>query len=130
MASTGATAGGAQETDEDLNFAQVRYVKARQSGDGSWRFDVTVRHLDEGWEHYCDLWRVVDPETGAVIGERVLLHPHDTEQPFTRSQSGIVTELDKVLVEAKCNVHGFGGHAVLVDLTGGTKSEEYEVRPR
>jgi hypothetical protein len=43
---------------------------------------------DAGWEHYADRWQVLDAG-GTVLGERVLLHPHDTEQPFTRSQSGI-----------------------------------------
>jgi hypothetical protein len=110
-----------------LDFAQVTFVKATQTGDGTWRFDATVRHNDQGWDHYADLWQVEDLG-GNVLAERVLLHPHDTEQPFTRSQSGvnIPPEITQVVVRAKCNVHGFGGQAVLVDLTL-SEGENFEV---
>jgi len=103
----------------DLNFAQIEYVKATESSNGSWRFDVTVRHNDEGWDHYADAWQVVDPQSGKILTVRVLAHPHETEQPFTRSQSGVKVPdgLTRVLVQAKCNVHGFGGSVILVDLS-------------
>lgn len=111
----------------DLNYAQVQFVTATQTGENSWRFDVTVRHNDQGWDHYADLWQVEDLQ-GNVLGERVLLHPHDTEQPFTRSQSGIKIppQITQVVVRAKCNVHGFGGQAVLVDFTAGS-GENFKV---
>lgn len=67
--------------------AQVEAVRAVQSG-GTWRFDVTLRHGDTGWEDYADGWRVVDA-AGKVLGTRELLHPHVNEQPFTRSLSGV-----------------------------------------
>ncbi|UCF99716.1 MAG: hypothetical protein JSV89_09290 [Spirochaetaceae bacterium] len=103
----------------DLNFAQVEHVRATEVSDGVWRFDVTVRHNDEGWDHYADAWRVVDPRTGEILGERILAHPHETEQPFTRSLSGvsIPDSVSRVLVQAKCNVHGFGGREIVVDLS-------------
>lgn len=111
----------------DLNFAQVVFVQATQNSDGRWKFDTTVRHNDEGWDHYADAWQVVDP-AGNLLAERVLTHPHDTEQPFTRSQSNIdiPSDITQVIVQAKCNVHGFGGQAVLVDLTV-TEGENFEV---
>jgi len=101
----------------DLDFAQVRGVDARQSGD-TWRFSVTVEHNDEGWEHYADVWVVVNPESGEIYGERVLAHPHETEQPFTRSLSGVSIPggVSEVLVVSKCNVHGYGGCGVIVSL--------------
>lgn len=111
---------GSQATfNPDLDFAQIEYVKATEASNGSWRFDVTVRHNDEGWDHYADAWQVVDPQNGKVLGERILAHPHETEQPFARSQSGITIPNgpSRVLVRAKCNVHGFGGREVLVDLS-------------
>lgn len=55
---------------------------------GGWRFDVTLRHADSGWEHYADAWSVIGPD-GTVLGKRVLAHPHVEEQPFTRSLSGV-----------------------------------------
>ena len=122
-------AGPGTEPIADLDYAQVRRVVARESPDGSWRFDVTVEHRDEGWDHYADLWQVVHPETLELYGERVLLHPHDNEQPFTRSQSGIVIPDGQtlVLVRARCQVHGFGGGGVLVDLST-SSGNGYEVR--
>lgn len=115
----------------DLDFAQIEYVKATEASNGSWRFDVTVRHNDEGWDHYADAWQVVDPQNGKVLGERILAHPHETEQPFTRSQSGITIPngLSRVLVRAKCNVHGFGGREVLVDLSQ-SEGDGYQVEAR
>lgn len=112
----------------DLDYAQVLFVKASQSSDGSWRFDVTVRHDDQGWEEYADAWQVVHPDTEAVLAERILLHPHDTEQPFTRSESNITIppELTQVIVRAKDNVEGFGGQEVIVDLTV-PQSDYFEV---
>ena len=121
-----------QETsvNTDLNYAQVLFVKAVQSSSMLWRFDVTVRHNDEGWEHYADAWQIVRPTDGKVLGERVLAHPHEHEQPFTRSLSGVsIPEgLTVVAVRAKCNVHGFGGREVRVDLSRG-KGDRYEVIP-
>ncbi len=75
--------------------ADVEFVKATEQSNGTWRFTVTVRHPDTGWEDYADGWDVVLPD-GTVLKAtddsftRLLLHPHETEQPFTRSQSSIV----------------------------------------
>lgn len=117
--SAGGQNGNSQSFNPDLNFAQVEYVKATERSNGLWRFDVTVRHNDEGWDHYADAWQVVDPQSGKILTVRVLAHPHETEQPFTRSQSGVKVPdgLTRVLVQAKCNVHGFGGSVILVDLS-------------
>lgn len=111
----------------DLNFAQVIFVRASQGSNGLWKFDVTVRHNDEGWDHYANAWQVVGP-AGNILAERILAHPHDTEQPFTRSQSSIniPPNITGVIVRAKCNVHGFGGQQVRVNLATG-KGENFEV---
>jgi len=132
LASTAVLAQSAKEDEEyrtDLDWAQVRHVVARPESGGTWRFDVTVEHNDEGWDHYADLWQVVHPETLEVYGERVLLHPHDNEQPFTRSESGIRIPDDQtsVLVRARCTEHGYEGYAVLIDLTT-DEGENYEIR--
>jgi len=115
--------GGASEFDSDtystsLEFAQVTHVVATQKSDGSWCFGTSVRHNDQGWEHYADGWEVVDLE-GNQLGYRRLGHPHDNEQPFTRSQCRIKipSGISKVIVRAKCNQHGFGGKPKVVDLT-------------
>lgn len=97
--------------------ADVVSVDVRQQGAGTWRFAVTVRHDDEGWDHYADRWIVAGPD-GTVYGERVLLHPHENEQPFTRSQPGITIPdtVSTVIVKAHDSVHGFGGAELTVDL--------------
>jgi len=73
----------------------------------SWTFSVTLKHDDTGWDHYADLWQVFAPD-GKLLGERVLLHPHENEQPFTRSLSGvsIPQEVTEVIIRARDNVHG------------------------
>lgn len=88
--------------------AEVVDARATESG-GTWRFDVAVRHPDTGWDHYADKWDVMAPD-GTVLGTRVLLHPHETEQPFTRSLSGVEIPdgIDEVLIRAHDNVDGYG----------------------
>lgn len=82
-------------------------IEASPSGSG-WRFDVTLNHPDTGWDHYADGWRV-ELEDGTILATRVLAHPHVTEMPFTRSQSGIVVPegVSEVFVRASCNVDGW-----------------------
>jgi len=88
--------------------AKVVDVKAYKEGD-SWTFDVTLEHEDTGWEHYADAWRVVSEDGKKVYGTRTLFHPHETEQPFTRSQSGIKipAEIDSVVIEAHDKISGW-----------------------
>lgn len=88
------------------NDVEIVEATARSSGD-TWSFSVTLRHEDTGWDHYADLWQVFTPE-GTLLGERVLLHPHVNEQPFTRSLSGVVIPQDvsEVIIRARDTVHG------------------------
>ena len=89
--------------------ATVERVEARQSSDGTWRFDVTVRHADTGWDHYANAF-VVTSEDGETLGTRTLFHPHVEEQPFTRSLSGVAIPegTTTVMVHAVDSVHGDG----------------------
>ena len=99
--------------------ADVVGLKASSGKDGTWSFSVTVRHDDEGWDHYADRWEVLGPDE-RVLGTRVLMHPHVGEQPFTRSLGGIEVpnDVSKVLVRARDSVHGYGGEEMLVELPG------------
>ncbi len=74
------------------------------------RFAVTVQHADNGWEHYADRWDVVAPD-GTVLATRVLAHPHDHEQPFTRSLGKVSVPADvaEVIIRARDSKHGYGG---------------------
>lgn len=96
--------------------ADVVRVEVTRAGDG-FRFDVTVRHADTGWDHYADAWDVVAPD-GSVLGTRTLLHPHENEQPFTRSLSGVVVPagITEVVVRAHDSVDGYGGAELTVTL--------------
>ena len=96
--------------------SQVVAAKAAETSAG-WRFDVTLRHADTGWEHYADAWRVVGPD-GTVYGTRTLYHPHVEEQPFTRSLSGveIPSSVKEVKIESHDSVHGWGSKTVTVSL--------------
>lgn len=100
--------------------ADVVDVKATQASDGTWRFDVAVLHADDGWDHFANKWTVFAPD-GTMLGERILAHPHDNEQPFTRSQSGIVIpdSIKQVIVRAHDSVHEWGGKEMTVEVNGG-----------
>ncbi|GAB4572672.1 MAG: hypothetical protein Kow0077_12710 [Anaerolineae bacterium] len=104
--------------------ADVEFVRAVQGADGRWTFYVTVRHPDTGWEDYADGWDVVLTD-GTVLKPnpdspftRLLTHPHENEQPFTRSQSGITIPdgVTSVTVRAHDLRDGFGGREIVVDL--------------
>lgn len=97
--------------------ADVVAVKVEKTGKEEYRFDVTVRHADTGWDHYANKWDVVTLD-GKEIGTRTLYHPHVNEQPFTRSLSGvkIPAGTPKVMVRAHDSVHEYGGKTVTVKL--------------
>lgn len=99
--------------------ADVVGVEAVQDDHGTWRFEVTVRHDDAGWDHYADRWEIVAPD-GTVLGVRELAHPHVAEQPFTRSLGGVdvPTEIDRVMIRARDSVHGYGGAEFPLRLPG------------
>ena len=107
-----AAAAGAAAGEADVVGAEA----ARES-DGTWRFRVIVRHADAGWDHYADRWQLETPE-GRVLGTRVLLHPHETEQPFTRALGGVVIPDDvrEVIIRAHDSVHGDGGEVFRLKL--------------
>ena len=119
------SAGGRANAD----VVRVRAVQtggpAPGEGETTWTFHVTVEHPDTGWEDYANGWDVVTPQ-GRVLKPdpedaftRVLLHPHVEEQPFTRSQRGVVVpeNVTQVRVRAHDIIDGFGGREVVVDLT-------------
>ena len=98
--------------------ADILDAKAVRSGDG-WRFTVSIEHADTGWDHYADAWRVVTEE-GDLLGERTLMHPHEGEQPFTRSLDGvkIPKNINIVYIEAHDSVHGWSSQRVKIVLRG------------
>ena len=122
------------QSEKNKGNADVVFVQAIEDSEGSWTFRVSVSHPDIGWDDYVDGWDVVLPD-GTVIKPdssanftRILTHPHVDEQPFTRSQSGIMIplEVSRVRVRAHDIVDGYGGQEIIVDLETG-KGNGYKV---
>ena len=96
--------------------ADVIDVEVVADGDGRYTVSATVSSADTGWEKYADLWTVT--AGGTVVGERVLTHPHETEQPFTRSLSGVELppDLAEIEVSARDSVAGFCGASFVAEV--------------
>jgi hypothetical protein len=94
----------------------IEAASAQKTSSG-WRIDVTLSHPDTGWDHYTDGWRVLTPD-GEELGLRSLLHPHEAEQPFTRSLNGVQIPdgLRTVRIQARCNVDGWAEPTMVIDL--------------
>jgi hypothetical protein len=95
---------------------KIEDAVARQSGN-AWTFSVTLRHNDTGWDHYADIW-TVNTVDGKELGRRVLAHPHENEQPFTRSLSGVAVPagVNEVVIKAHDTVHGWSQNTLKVKL--------------
>jgi len=95
----------------------VSIVDVRVECPSTCTFAVTLEHGDEGWNHYADLWEVLTLD-GRLLGARVLYHPHEDEQPFTRSLSGVAipAEIERVKIRARDSRHGYGKQEFIVDL--------------
>jgi hypothetical protein len=102
----------------DLREANAVGVTVEAQGDGQYRFDVTLIHDDEGEEGYANWWQV-ETTGGERLGRRELLHAHGTQE-FTRSETVSVREgVTRVVVRGHDQTHGYGGQAMVVDLTTG-----------
>lgn len=86
---------------------EITNITAQKTGQDTWRFDVTIKHPDTGWDHYADGWRVLDMR-GNELGMRVLAHPHVDEQPFTRSLSGVRIPAGTTQVQVQARDHPAG----------------------
>ncbi len=102
-----------------LQAGEVEIIKVDLRSNNSaksWTFHVTLKHNDTGWNHYADAWQVVDSD-GKVLGKRILHHPHEHEQPFTRSLSGVTLPENAIIyVQAHDKVHGWSKDRVKIDF--------------
>jgi len=103
------------------NEVGVVDVKATQASDKTWSFAVTLKHADEGWDHYANEWQVIAPDD-KILATRTLYHPHVNEQPFTRGTQGvkIPDDIKTVRIIAKDTVHGLSKKAVELELATNT----------
>ncbi len=110
--STSTSTAQADEQPEQL-FPDVVDVQATSDGDNKWTFAVTLSSPYDSPSRYADSWRVRSGE-GTPYGERFLTHDHASEQPFTRSQSGIEIPPDVlvVVVEGRDQLSGWGGTTI------------------
>jgi hypothetical protein len=72
--------------------ADVIVATAKRNADGTYRINATIKSRDTGWDYYAERFEVVTKD-GRILATRILLHPHNDEQPFTR-------ELDNVKIPA------------------------------
>jgi hypothetical protein len=105
-------------TGQGLVYAgEAKIIDVKVECSSSCTFSVTLEHSDEGWDHYANQWDVVTLD-GSLLKSRVLYHPHENEQPFTRSLSGvkIPTGTKAVKIRAKDSKHGYSAEEYIVQL--------------
>ncbi len=105
-----------EDSSEEL-LPDVLAVELTETGDRIFTVAVTLSSPYDSPERYADAWRVMAPD-GTVLGVRELLHDHASEQPFTRTLSGvsIPTAVDEVTVQGRDQVSGWGGATVTVGV--------------
>ena len=88
------------------NVASIEEVKVTGTK-GVYSFAVKILHKDSGWKHYVNRYEVLDKD-GNILATRTLWHPHEHEQPFTRSLSGVkLSGMKTVWIRANDSVDGY-----------------------
>lgn len=102
-------------TSTEQRYPDVRAVDIRRAEDGTYTLDVTISSPYDTAERYADGWRVLD-QKGEVLGTHHLSHDHASEQPFTRTMTGLVVPngVTRVTVQARDLLAGYGGATVTV----------------
>jgi hypothetical protein len=110
--STEATGGASGQ-----RFPNIVAAQATKDGSGTYTFVVTVSSPYDTPQRYADGWRVLGPDQ-RVYGEHTLTHDHASEQPFTRTQSGVTIpdDVSTVTIQGRDKVDGYGGGTVEVEL--------------
>lgn len=100
-------------------YPDVESVSARVNGGNSFDFDVTISSPYDTAERYADAFRVMGID-GKSYGERILIHDHADEQPFTRDLYNVTIPrgVQKVIVQARDKKYGYGGKTMEVVLPG------------
>jgi len=120
-----------ESTAEELDLREANVVDvAVEATGGSYEFDVTLHHDDDGEAGYANWWQV-ERLDGTQLGRRPLLHAH-SRQPFTRSETIEIPEtVSCVVVRGHDQTHDYGGRAMVVALdSGATKAIDQGSEPR
>jgi hypothetical protein len=104
---------------EAQRFPDVIAAKVKASSNGAFDFDVTISSPYDTPQRYADAFRVTTLD-GKLLGERILWHDHQDEQPFTRDLYAvkIPAGIKKVLIQGRDQKHGYGGKQIEVSLPG------------
>jgi hypothetical protein len=102
---------------EQVRFPDVIDATATLTGDGSWTVAATLSSPYETADRYADAWRILGSD-GEVLGVRELLHDHSTEQPFTRTLTGVEIgdQVESVVIEGRDQLSGWGGATFVLAL--------------
>lgn len=108
---------GASESTRGAAHPNVLTAELTSEGDGTYSIEVTMSSEYDSPKRYADGWRILGPK-GEELGANTLGHDHASEQPFTRSQSGlqIPSDISEVTVEGHDLKNGYGGKTVTVDV--------------
>jgi hypothetical protein len=108
-----------EPADAEQRYPDVLAAALHPSAAAAFNLDVTISSTYDTPQRYADGWRVLTPD-GVELGSHTLLHDHATEQPFTRTQRGLVIpdDVEWVIVEGRDLVHGYGGATVEVIVPG------------
>ena len=100
-----------------MGHADVTEAQVSRNADGTYGFSVTIHSQDSGWDSYADGYEVLSPD-GAILGKRILQHPHETEQPFTRDLNSVWVpeDLETVTIRAHHKEFGYSGATLNVSL--------------
>ena len=103
----------------EQQYPNVIDVKVLARAPDRFDFDVTVSSPYDTPQRYADAFRVTGKD-GKIYGERILLHHHADEQPFTRDLYGvpIPTGVKSVTIQARDKKFGYGGKTMEVSLPG------------
>ena len=107
------------KSSESQKYPDVVDVKVKARGEDRFDFDVTISSPYDTPRRYADAIRVMSV-AGILYTERVLLHDHADEQPFTRDLQGvsIPARVRTVVVQGRDQKFGYGGKTVQVALPG------------
>jgi hypothetical protein len=110
---------GAAQRAADQKFPDIVAVKVTPRGADVFDFDVTVSSPYDTAERYADAFRALGAD-GRMLGERILLHDHADEQPFTRDLHGvrIPPGVRAVTIQGRDKANGWGGKTFEATLPG------------
>lgn len=98
-------------------FPDIISAEVTSEREGTYAVAVTVSSPYDSPDRYADGWRVLGPD-GTVLCEHTLTHDHAGEQPFTRTQTGLMVpgDVTEVTVEGRDRQSGYGGETVTADV--------------